>query len=206
MNFYFNNKSITQNTDVLNNKSKTNKPYVFRQYPYNKVPPSIPPSIPVVSPPPLDDKAVMTWGKPTWYLFHTLAEKVIESRFLEIRAELLDTVYSICLNLPCPKCAQHAKSHLNSINFNTIRTKEDFKMLFFDFHNHVNSRKEYAIFKYEDLSKYETAITRNIIYNFLIEYNKKSKIIKYLADDLHREKITSSLKTWFIKNIAFFAD
>ena len=206
MNFYFNNKNIIQNPDVLNNKTTTNKPHVFRQYPYNKVTPSIPPSIPVVLPPPVDDKVVMTWGKPTWYLFHTLAEKVLESRFLEIRAELLDTVYSICLNLPCPKCAEHAKSHLNSINFNTIRTKEDFKMLFFDFHNYVNSRKGYAIFKYEELSKYETAITKNIIYNFLIEYNKKSKIIKYLADDLHREKITSSLKTWFINNIAFFAD
>jgi hypothetical protein len=79
-------------------------------------------------------------------------------------------------------------------------------MLFFDFHNLVNSRKEYAIFKYEDLSKYETAITKNIINNFLIEYNKKSKIIQYLADDLHREKITGSLKKWFIKNIAFFED
>ena len=205
MNFYFNNKNSIQNPNVLNNKSNTNKPYVFRQYPY-KIPPSIPPSIPVVSPHRPDDKAVMTWGKPTWYLFHTLAEKVIEPYFLDIRAELLDTLYSICLNLPCPKCAQHAKTHLNSINFNTIRTKEDLKMLFFDFHNLVNSRKEYAIFKYEDLSKYETAITKNIINNFLIEYNKKSKIIQYLADDLHREKITGSLKKWFIKNIAFFED
>jgi len=146
----------------------------------------------------------MTWGKPTWFLFHTLAEKVIESHFLEIRAKLLDCIYSICSNLPCPKCAEHAKNHLNSINFNTIRTKEDLILLLFDFHNLVNSRKEQPIFKYEELEKYKTAITKNIINNFLIEYNKKSKNIRYLSDDLHRERISVSLKKWFSENYQHF--
>lgn len=182
------------------------KTLLFRQFPFNRVPPSIPPPPPktVVETP--KGEPTMTWGKPTWFLFHTLAEKVVESQFLEIRAGLLNTVYSICINLPCPNCAEHAKAHLNGINFNTIRTKEDFKMLFFDFHNYVNSRKNYPIFRYEDLTKYETAITKNIIYNFLLEYNKKTKNIRYLADDLHREKISSSLRKWFFDNARYFAD
>ena len=168
---------------------------VFRPFTFDYVTSLIPSPTLSISPQPIvisskdppKNENVMTWGKPTWFLFHTLAEKVIESRFLEIRASLLDSIYSICLNLPCPKCAEHAKSHLNAINFNTIRTKEDLIMLLFDFHNNVNSRKGYSIFKYEDLVKYKNAITKNIIYNFLIEYNKKSKNIRYLADDLHRE-------------------
>lgn len=179
---------------------------IFRQFPIYRIPPTITPTISreVIEPP--KPEAKMTWGEPTWFLFHTLAEKVIETHFLEIRAGLLDIIYSICLNLPCPKCADHAKSHLNGINFNTIRTKEDFKMLLFDFHNLVNSRKNYPIFKYEDLKRYEMAITKNIIHNFLIEYNKKTKNIRYLADDLHREKITSSLRKWFSSNLVHFQE
>jgi len=177
---------------------------VFRQIPIYKPPPLVP------SPPPnnpvelskLDSK--MSWGKPTWFLFHTLAEKVIDSHFLDIRIGLLDVIYSICLNLPCPKCAEHAKEHLNGINFNTIRTKDDLKLLLFDFHNLVNIRKGYDIFHIEDLKKYEFAITKNVIHNFLVEYNKKSKNIRYLADDLHRNRITSSLRKWFSDNLMHF--
>ncbi len=195
----------------LKNKHSSNsitsqKTSIFRHFPHNKIPPSIPPISNNPSPQPNNNENVMTWGKPTWFLFHTLAEKVIESRFLEIRAGLLDVVYSICLNLPCPKCAEHAKAHLNAINFNKIRTKEDFKMLFFDFHNYVNSKKGYAIYKYEELNKYETAITKNIIYNFFIEYNAKSRNVKYLADDLHRQRLSSSLKKWFNNHLSYFAN
>lgn len=216
MNFYLNkrplffslNKLPANNPNIISTNSITlQKTSVFRQFPRNKIPPSVTPSLNIPSSPQSNkDENVMTWGKPTWFLFHTLAEKVIESRFLEIRTGLLDIVYSICLNLPCPKCAEHAKSHLNAINFNKIRTKEDFKMLFFDFHNYVNSNKGYPIYKYEDLTKYETAITKNIIHNFFIEYNKKSRNIKYLTDDLYRERLASSLKKWFSANINYFAE
>jgi hypothetical protein len=180
---------------------------IFRQFPLYKVPPPIPPpTLPPIQVEPPKQEAKMTWGEPTWFLFHTLAEKVIDTHFSDVRAGLLNVIYSICLNLPCPKCAEHAKGHLNGINFNTIRTKEDLKMLLFDFHNLVNSRKGYAIYKYEDLKKYELAITKNIVHNFLIEYNKKSKNIRYLADDLHRERMASSLKKWLSENLVHFQE
>jgi hypothetical protein len=67
----------------------------------------------------------MKWGEPTWYLFHALAEKVKEDRFQAIRGELLNTIYVICKNLPCPLCANHATQYMNAINFNTIQTKKD---------------------------------------------------------------------------------
>ena len=146
----------------------------------------------------------MTWGKPTWFLFHTLAEKVNDANFMQIRGGLLDIIYTICLNLPCPKCAEHAKGHLNGINFNTIQSKEDLKMLLFDFHNYVNRRKNYEIYKYEDLKKYKNANIKIIIYSFLVEYTKKSHNIKFLADDMHRENITKQIISWFKENIQFF--
>ena len=158
-------------------------------------------------PPPVNEEEnKMTWGKPTWFLFHTLAEKVMDDKFLEVKDGLLNTIYNICINLPCPKCAEHAKGHIHGTNFNAITTKEDLKMFLFDFHNYVNKRKNYEIFKYEDLVQYQKAITKSIIYNFLIEFTKKSKNIRYLADELHREKISISLREWFRANIAFFQD
>jgi hypothetical protein len=193
------------NTGNNGNINSNNIPPIFRQFPLKIPPPQIPstPTFSSVKETPKNEN-IMTWGKPTWFLFHTLAEKVIDSKFIEIRSSLLDILYSICVNLPCPTCAEHAKAHLNGINFNTIRNKEDLKMLLFDFHNHVNSRKNFSIFKYEELEIYKTAITKNIVHNFLIEYNKKSKNIRFLADDLHRERVSSQLKNWFVTNLHFF--
>jgi hypothetical protein len=61
------------------------------------------------------------WGEPTWFLFHTLSVKIKESEFLRVRKELLNCIYSICVNLPCPICAEHAKQYLdNTQNENRI--------------------------------------------------------------------------------------
>ena len=38
----------------------------------------------------------MKWGQPTWFFLHTLAEKVNENKFPEIRKELLEIIYNIC--------------------------------------------------------------------------------------------------------------
>jgi hypothetical protein len=149
-------------------------------------------------------KPKMLWGKPTWYLLHTMAEKINESRFNEIRLEFLNIIYTICTNLPCPTCSEHAKQYLSKGAFLTIRTKDELKLLLFNFHNTVNSKKGYALFLVNDLEQYSKAIPVNIIENFMIEYNRKSKNIRLLADDMHRQNITSILKDWFKNNIMYF--
>ena len=220
MNYYF--KSPLINNSKLNNSNQNNSnpnnsnqnnssvyfPMKFRQFPIGFVPPPIPspPQQPVTDTVIKDDVKKMLWGKPTWFLFHTLAEKVNESYFLEIRSSLLDIIYSICVNLPCPKCAEHAKLHLNGINFNTIQTKEDLKLLFFDFHNLVNKKKNYEIFTYESLNQYKYAVTKNIIYHFLNEFVRKSRNIRYLSDDLHRDNLSKTLYKWFNNNIHYFSE
>jgi hypothetical protein len=147
----------------------------------------------------------MLWGKNIWFLFHTLAEKVDEKRFLEIRVGLLNTIYIIVCNLPCPICSEHGKTFLDGINFNTIVTKENLKYMIFDFHNLVNHKKHFPTFLYTDLVKYETAITINIIQNFMGHFSKNSGSIRLIADDLYRKKITTELKKWFNENIGYFA-
>lgn len=145
------------------------------------------------------------WGPAIWFLLHTLAEKVKPELFSSIRVELLNNIYSICVNLPCPLCSNHAKEYLDKINFNTIQTKLDLKILLFNFHNDVNKRKNYALFSREELDeKYSRANTVNIIHNFIIFFQDKYRSPKLIADDLQRKYIAIRLREWFSHNIHSF--
>ena len=148
----------------------------------------------------------MTWGEPTWLLLHTMAQKAHDGTFPQIRAELLNIIYSICVNLPCPDCSEHAKMYLDKIDFkNSVRTKTDLKNVMFSFHNEVNKRKGLPIYQYGDLdSKYSCAITINIIYNFMYSFEKKSKNVRMIANDNHRARIADMIKSWFNQNIKYF--
>jgi hypothetical protein len=145
------------------------------------------------------------WGEPTWFLLHTLSVKIKDDDFLRIRQELLHNIYSICTNLPCPTCSDHAKKYLDGINFNAIQTKEDLKKMLHSFHNSVNQRKGYPFFPYEELdTKYSLAITNNIIVNFMKYYSDRSHNIKLVAGDLMRFQLCEILKKWFNANIHAF--
>lgn len=155
-----------------------------------------------VTPPP--EKKVK-WGEPIWFFLHTLSVKVKEREFHSIRANLLNHIYAICTNLPCPDCSNHAKTYLDGVNFNTIQTKTDLKKLLHAFHNEVNRRKGYPFFPYEKVDeKYSLAITNNIIRNFMAHFSDRNRSLKLLATDLHRARLCEFLKTWFNENIRAF--
>ena len=146
----------------------------------------------------------MKWGEPTWILFHTLAEKVNENTFSQIRVELLNTIYSICANLPCPDCAEHATTYLNGINFRTIQTKEQLKYILYTFHNTVNAKKGVELFPIAQLDKYSQMNLINVIYTFIPYLQDKSNSIRMIANDFHRTRMVSQLKIWFNTYISYF--
>jgi hypothetical protein len=134
-----------------------------------------------------------------------LAEKIKPEYFSVIRTELLNNIYTICKNLPCPMCASHATHYLNGINFNTIKTKEDLKLMLFHFHNTVNEKKGLPIFHLVDLDeKYEKAVTINIINNFITHFRDKHKSIRMISDDLYRQRLSGLLMNWFSVNMKYF--
>lgn len=162
------------------------------------------PPKPVVSPP---EKKTMTWGEPTWFFFHTLAEKVKPDKFPKIKRDLVNIVRMICNNLPCPICAEHATAFMNKVNFNAINTRDNLKMLFFRFHNEVNMRKGYSLFTEDELNeKYPTAITNNIFGNFVQAFEKKNGSMKLMADNLHRGRVMVVIKQWLVENRQYFLD
>ena len=150
-------------------------------------------------------KKTMIWGEPTWFFLHTTAEKVKNESFGIVRFELLKHIYNICTNLPCPYCSAHAKIYLNSINFNSISTKEELKLMLFTFHNVVNVKKHRPLFPIGDLdAKYSRANTRNIFKYFIVHFNDTYRSPGMIADDLFRKQLSISITEWFNLNTIHF--
>jgi len=158
------------------------------------------------NPAPIDPKKKpMKWGEPTWFLFHTLAEKIKPEYYADIRIELLNLIYTVCSNLPCPTCAKHATDYLNAMNFNSLLTKESLQIMLYNFHNEVNRRKGFSEFPFDQLTaKYSTANTVNIIHNFMPYFEDKVGGMRLIADNLHRSRVALQLRAWFNKNIGNF--
>ena len=150
-------------------------------------------------------KKKMKWGEPVWFFFHTIAEKVKPESFAIVRMELLQLITSICRNLPCPTCSQHATTYLANINLNLIQTKEHLIDFFYTFHNEVNKRKGVAQFPIELLrEKYSKANTLNIINHFLVNLLDKSYSIRMIAEDFHIKRLVDDIKRWLTNNLKHF--
>jgi len=147
----------------------------------------------------------MKWGEPTWYLFHTLAEKVREENFQQIKNGLLELITSICKNLPCPVCTEHATNYIQTTNIKRIQTKTQLKEFLFNFHNSVNKRKDFPIFLIEELQpKYSSANTIAIIYNFINAFQDKHYGPRMIANDMFRNRLVETIKKWITENIRYF--
>jgi hypothetical protein len=145
--------------------------------------------------------SINTWGPITWFLFHTLAEKIKDEYFHEEKDNILELVRSICCILPCPDCANHAKHTLQQVNFIKIQSKENFKHFFLEFHNLVNIRNNNPVFTYDQLNnKYKHAQLNNIIKQFLFIFNKPSGNINIvLTNTMMKKKVLSDFIGWYNK-------
>lgn len=148
----------------------------------------------------------MRWGEPTWFLFHTLAHKIKDENFLQIKNDFLNICFTICRNLPCPTCADHATRFMQNVNFNAIHNKQQIKDLFFEFHNSVNKEKGFELFNKNNLDeKYSRANTVAIIRNFIFHFRDKSRSIRNIANDFFRERTIVEINNWFSKNLQYFS-
>ena len=147
----------------------------------------------------------MPWGKPTWFMLHTMAEKIQQPHFARLRIEIINIIKRICNNLPCPDCSKHATNYLNNINFDNIQTKEQLKIMLFQFHNSVNAKKNVPLFEYKNLdATYISANTANIIANFFHYFLKQSYSGRMGTENFHRSRMVQDIKLWFQTNIQYF--
>ena len=142
----------------------------------------------------------LEWGISTWQLIHFIGENIDENFYKNNKKEIVNMTKTICFNLPCPHCADHAKFYLRSINYNVLDTKEKFKRLFYNFHNVVNKHLNKEEFKYEDLKKYKTYNLAIILNNFSIFYSKRygnSLQLSLQSNQMTRRNISKKVLQWF---------
>lgn len=146
-----------------------------------------------------------SWGPCTWYLFHTLAEKIKEDSFDNQITNVLDFIIRLCGSLPCPDCANHARARLQQLNKSAIKTKHDLKMMLLSFHNEVNIRLRQPIFTEQQLNeKYSTALTKNVVQYFVQIWSQRTPNPKLMAESLHKKRVvTEFIEWWNINHIHF---
>ena len=143
------------------------------------------------------------WGPAVWTLFHTLAEKVNEQAYPFIKHQLFGQIRRICGFLPCPECSTDATNFLAKININDLKTKDDFRNMFYLFHNRVNSKKRRPLFNYSNLTSYNNYGIVPVINNFISKYNTNGNM-KLLAESFQRKFVLNEFKSWFTKNVRAF--
>ena len=153
--------------------------------------------------PPTNTRA--RWGNPTWTFFHTIAEKIHPNHFDEIRESMLNMIYTICVNLPCPECAMHAKQFLDTVNFQSIQTANDFRTTLWNFHNTVNARRGVPLFSFDMLqTTYSNTNTVNVVMNFLKVFQDRHYNTRNVANDFHRKRAIVAFKEWIRDNLYKF--
>ena len=145
------------------------------------------------------------WGPAIWYLFHTLSFKIKAVHFHEIKDELLGHFISICNNLPCPECTEHAQQEIKHLDKSKITNKKELCMYFIYFHNKVNIRTKKKIFTFDEfVLKYKNSVTRNVIANFFIVLSKSDHNVKLMTNSFYKSAVIINLKKWLNVNASKF--
>lgn len=148
---------------------------------------------------------VKVWGPYIWYMLHGLAEKIKDKSFYGLKNELLEHIFNICVNLPCPSCSTHSREYLQKIDFKKIKTKQELRLMLLDFHNNVNTRLRKPIFSYQQLiDKYKTVNFNNVINNFFIFFEDKHKTVNMLSNDMYTQRVSNNIRNWLSKNYHHF--
>ena len=110
-------------------------------------------------------------------------------------------IKSICNNLPCPYCRQHARMVMNRVNVDNFKTQNDLIKFIYNFHNEVNSRLRKPLYKFEDLEdKYNKAVTHRVCVAFVSIFEVNSNNQRLLTDNFHRRKLIGKFKDYYNMN------
>ena len=138
------------------------------------------------------------WGPCTWYLFHTLVEKINEEHFNTMKMEIINIIKRICNNLPCPDCSQHSTQKLSSLNVKSINSKEDLKKVLLSFHNFVNSRTNKPEWNETQLNdKYSLAKTSLVVQYFIQIWQKPNPNPRLMTHNFHKDRVIIDFINWW---------
>ena len=141
------------------------------------------------------------WGNSVWILFHTLAHK-LKPEYSNEAPVLFSHINSICNNLPCQDCQEHATSFLSTVNKKVITSSRESLIHFlFIFHNSVNKRLKIPQFPNESLNAlYSKANTRNVVSHFIGIMNSNMNNEKLMMSSFRRQNYMNSFIRYIGEN------
>jgi len=141
------------------------------------------------------------WGNAVWYLFHTLPYK-LKDEYSGETAVLFSHIISICSNLPCPDCQEHATKVLSMANKKIITaSKESLINFLHTFHNMVNRRIKTPEFSIDALhDKYSRANTQNVISHFITIMSSNMNNEKLMMNSFRRQNYMNSFVNYIRQN------
>ena len=141
------------------------------------------------------------WGNATWLLFHTIAAQIDETKFKEVRSELIDVIIVTCSHLPCPVCTQDASAILKKAYLHKIKTKDHFIEFLRQFHNIVNIKLDQKTFSKEEIENmYNNNNLITVTNNFVNLYLKPSGNMKMIIHTFQRQNFINKILP-ILKNI-----
>jgi hypothetical protein len=145
------------------------------------------------------------WGPASWFMFHTLAEKCKEEYFSELNNDILLFFRSMCYNLPCENCRNHAINTYKSIIIKNIDSKEKLKRMFMEFHNKVNNLNGKEIFTMDKLdekySKANTLVIKEYFFHIWRQTNTNSRL---MMNTMHKNRFLNKFENWLDNNLIKF--
>lgn len=142
------------------------------------------------------------WANAVWFLFHTLAEKLLPEHAATELPVLFEHIKGICNNLPCPDCQGHAVAYMQRADKRTVTAStENLKAFLWQFHNSVNQRIKLPFFSRAELdAKYQMARTAAIVQNFVTIMSKTSNNEKIMMHAFHRKLYLKTFVDYFTTN------
>ena len=128
----------------------------------------------------------LTWGAPIWIFFHTLAAKVKDSDFDKLKDGMFKLIRTVCDNLPCYMCQQHASEYMKRVNFIAIQNKIHLQKMLFIFHNNVNERLNYPQYSYDNINEYEDKIFIEVANEFMLHFQKRNVNSHLISQEIYR--------------------
>jgi hypothetical protein len=147
------------------------------------------------------------WGPPCWNLLHTLSYKIKDyNEFELIKDDFWNILVSICTNLPCPICKEHATKLILSANKNKIlQSNRNLQLFLIDFHNKVNTNKYKPIFSIEKADNiYIHFNTKNVVLAFMTTFNVKYRNIRLMNNTFHKNTMMNTFIQWININQKYF--
>lgn len=139
------------------------------------------------------------WGQATWLFLHSFSCKVKEEYFYSVKDEMIKIFKELCQVLPCPYCQEHAKHFVATNDFSKIKTRFDYIVMIWSFHNIVNKRTGKKFYSFDNMNMYNKSILKNVVIYFEINFMRPINNQRLLMDSLGRDRAVKHIKT-FINN------